>query len=414
MKGKKRNKKLNLAIFYNVPIFYDERIGYSGDYINEIDFFLSISKNISKLSLFLPVGFHRQGSVKFIVPSNVDIVALPYYGDEAELLKNVYRVVSKLISLSFSQYIKDCDIVGIVGPGTMSFVVSPIVYFFQRKPIIYFIRGDKQKTISYEFKQGSFKKFIEVSVLFYDFSLQWFLKRRNTLAFTFGKDLQHKYRNLVSTENIFNLTPMISENIIYKSQEIPEVKNVLYVGRLSKAKGLYDLLTAFAKIIKSSKRNLVLHIAGSGREETNLRQEAENLGISHLTRFHGFIPNGDKLWSLYSQCQLFILPSYTEGTPRVLFEAMARGVAVITTNVGGIPYIVKDEINGLVIEPGNIKALADAMLKLIDDKELRKRVIEEGRKNAFEVTFEKQGKRMIEIIENNLLMQEEISHKDWG
>ncbi|HXE57977.1 MAG TPA: glycosyltransferase family 4 protein [Gemmatimonadales bacterium] len=127
-----------------------------------------------------------------------------------------------------------------------------------------------------------------------------------------------------------------------------------WVGRLSREKGADVLLEALAHL-----RDLPLQVSivGEGREGPGLRRRTEALGLSTLVRWHGTMPDAARLFTGFD---LFVLSSRTEGTPIVLFEAMAAGVPVVTTRVGGVPDVVSDGEAALV-PPDDPAALAAAI-----------------------------------------------------
>jgi glycosyltransferase involved in cell wall biosynthesis len=307
------------------------------------------------------------------------------------------------MKLSFAQSIKKCDMVGIAVPTTIGFIVAPLVRYLYSKPIFFIVRVDRRQLPKHEFNNYPIKKHITQAVFsVYDFFVRQMLKTKKVIMFTFGEALMEDYANKIGRNSVFALHPAIpTELISMHNSMISEVENILYVGRLAKEKGINNLLKAFAEIKKKPEiveDSLTLNIVGLGSEEKYLKAKVNQLKISTSVKFHGFIPPGTNLWRLYDQSQIFVLPSYTESLARVLYEAMARGVAVITTNVGGIPFKVKDGENGLLVRPGDVKGLKNAILRLIQDRELRSLLVTKGYKTVLEVTFEKQGKIMVDIL----------------
>lgn len=132
----------------------------------------------------------------------------------------------------------------------------------------------------------------------------------------------------------------------------------LYLGRLGQRKGAYDLIQAINELYESGQS---IHgiMAGDGSDR---QQVIDKLNNKSLIEFPGWV-EGDNKINLIRQCKYLILPSYNEGVPVQIIEAMAAGKPVITTNVGGIPDIVQEE-NGIIINPGDIEALKTAILAL--------------------------------------------------
>jgi glycosyltransferase involved in cell wall biosynthesis len=91
--------------------------------------------------------------------------------------------------------------------------------------------------------------------------------------------------------------------------------------------------------------------------------------------WHGYVPNGEDLYGLYRQADAFVLASEFEGFPRVLYEAMAFGVPIVTTPVSGVPYLLHDQEECLLVPMGDPQAMADAVSRLQTDQVLRDRLV---------------------------------------
>ena len=139
---------------------------------------------------------------------------------------------------------------------------------------------------------------------------------------------------------------------------------LLFVGNLKHDKGVMELLTGFAQI---SQQHPDLHLvyAGNGVMMASLQSQTAQLKITDRVKFLGNINHGDVPQWL-SHCQALVLPSYHEGVPNVLLEAMACGKPVIATNVGGIPEIIDESICGHLIPPENSHAVASAITALFE------------------------------------------------
>ncbi|WP_456321333.1 glycosyltransferase family 4 protein [Palaeococcus sp. (in: euryarchaeotes)] len=150
---------------------------------------------------------------------------------------------------------------------------------------------------------------------------------------------------------------------------------VLYVSRMSYRKGPHILLNAFSRLKEGT-----LVMVGSGDILPFLKAQAKFLGIEERVKFMGYVPS-DELPKMFGMADIFVLPSVTaEAFGIVILEAMASGVPVISTDVGGIPEIVGGSRGGLLIPPSNEDALKEAMEKLLTDEKLREELGENGRK----------------------------------
>jgi glycosyltransferase involved in cell wall biosynthesis len=141
------------------------------------------------------------------------------------------------------------------------------------------------------------------------------------------------------------------------------------VGRLSAEKGHRYMLDAFNRIhtAMGRQRNLHLILVGDGREQPALERQAREYGISNKVYFAGFQGN-PALWLSLFDCM--VQPSLTEGTPNSVLEAMCLNVPVIATAVGGVPDLIIDTENGLLVLPQNPDSLAASMTRLVTDPAL--------------------------------------------
>jgi glycosyltransferase involved in cell wall biosynthesis len=140
------------------------------------------------------------------------------------------------------------------------------------------------------------------------------------------------------------------------------------IGRFVEAKDYSNLIKA-AGILRKKRVNFELYILGDGPLRKELEAEQIKLGLESVVKMPGFQDNIDE-WLL--KFDLFVISSVSEGQPLVLLEAMSYGLAIVATNVGGIPDTLKDGEEGLLVKPGNPDLLAAAMEKLIDNELLRK------------------------------------------
>jgi glycosyltransferase involved in cell wall biosynthesis len=144
----------------------------------------------------------------------------------------------------------------------------------------------------------------------------------------------------------------------------------IFLGALGKRKGIYDLLPAFKEhLIKHPTSELIVCGDGELEEVKNLAKELE---IDKSIKFPGWV-NGDQKISLLNSSDVVVLPSYNEGLPMVILEAMSLGKCVISTYVGGIPEAIQTNVNGLLVEPGDITNLELALTNSCS-KEVRTRL----------------------------------------
>jgi glycosyltransferase involved in cell wall biosynthesis len=143
-----------------------------------------------------------------------------------------------------------------------------------------------------------------------------------------------------------------------------------YVGRLSGEKRP-DLLVAAASLLKATDASARFAIVGGGQLAPNVTRAVREAGLGDRVALAGLRHDMD---DVYAAIDVLAVPSDIEGTPRVLIEAQMRGIPAVATAVGGMPALVRDEVDGLLIPPGRADALAEALSRLIRDPDMRRRL----------------------------------------
>lgn len=178
-----------------------------------------------------------------------------------------------------------------------------------------------------------------------------------------------KYKN----NNFFNNTncvkiPLGIDFESKKSLKTYDTIDITYIGSLGKHKGVSTLITAFKKIKNS---NIKLHLIGKGYDEEEFKQLAKN---DDRITFHGFVKN-ENINEFYELSNIIVVPSICyDNSPLVIYESLTTGTPIIGSDIGGIPELIKDGVNGLLFEPENDDDLNKKLLKLINDIELLKQM----------------------------------------
>jgi glycosyltransferase involved in cell wall biosynthesis len=159
----------------------------------------------------------------------------------------------------------------------------------------------------------------------------------------------------------------------------PNEKIVITVSRLVLKNGIEHLIEAFKYLPKSQEEKIVLMIIGSGPLEKKLKTKVENLGLKEKVLFLGNIPNKE-VPKYLAMSDIFVRPSISEGLGNAFLEAMAVGIPIIGTPVGGIPDFLKDGETGLFCEVANPKSIAEKINILLTNENLCQKLIENGRK----------------------------------
>ena len=157
---------------------------------------------------------------------------------------------------------------------------------------------------------------------------------------------------------------------------------VLCVARLAAQKGL-DVLLSAVKLLAEGGTDVRLVLVGDGPMRDRLTRRAERLGIEGRIVLEGAVGQ-DEMAAYYAGADVFCLPSFAEGVPVVLMEAMASGRAVVATRVAGVPELVEDGVSGLLVAPGNAEELAAALERLAASSEERESMGRTGHRKVVE------------------------------
>lgn len=149
----------------------------------------------------------------------------------------------------------------------------------------------------------------------------------------------------------------------------PNARNVLFLGRLGQRKGTFDLLESIKRLDAEIDPDIRFYLCGDGAV-SEVEQRIEALGIRPRIAHVGWV-DGKMKKEFMSRTMIHVLPSYNEGFPMAVLEAMAYGIPTISTNIASIPEVLHDGENGFLITPGDVDALTARLYQLITDKALR-------------------------------------------
>ena len=196
-----------------------------------------------------------------------------------------------------------------------------------------------------------------------------------------------------------NQVPMIYNGIdLTKCIVKKEYKNesgiitILHIGRFAKQKNHICLIESF-KLVHDKVPNTVLKLIGGGDLEEEIRYKVKELGLEDSVQFLGLQAN---VYPYLNEADIFVLPSLWEGMPITLIEAMATGLPVVATGVGGVPDIIHNNVTGLVVDVDR-EQIAETLLKLIDDQNLREKLGKAARFSANQFSAKIMAKKYAEL-----------------
>lgn len=168
---------------------------------------------------------------------------------------------------------------------------------------------------------------------------------------------------------VFKVTNGVSTGQFYwVENKNSEILKVVFTGRLVPQKGLVDLLNVWPDVVSQSNRMVHLEIYGTGPQEEELLQIVRTLGLEQSVLFCGHV---DNVSEVLHRAHVFVLPSYAEGNSNAILEAMAAGLPIISTNVGGTAMMLGDEGAKFVVNPGDQINLKRSLVDILQNDEMR-------------------------------------------
>ena len=234
------------------------------------------------------------------------------------------------------------------------FIVCALLF---RVPVIFHLHGAEFRMF-YEDECSTFKKFLIRSLL-----------NRCYCLIALSPQWQSWLEPLVSGPTVLSIYNPVQSRTYQHSKN--SRKTLLFLGRLGKRKGIYDIIKALVKVRKNHP-DVQLIAAGDG-EQGKVESFAQSEGVADNIYLPGWVDQSDCL-ELRNESWMYVMPSYNEGLPMSILEAMSSGLPIISSPVGGIPDAVSDGVEGFLVEPGDVDRLAESIEKLLDDNELRQQM----------------------------------------
>lgn len=193
----------------------------------------------------------------------------------------------------------------------------------------------------------------------------------------------------------------LSKVTLRKGWKIEDEEKILtFVGTLRPFKGVEYLIRAM-KIIRQKNADARLMLVGNGENREKLEKLVKELILEEYVRFIGKVQN-EEVPEYMVASDIFILPSLSEGFPVTVLEAMASGLPIIVTRVRGLQEIIKDGENGFLVEPKNPEQIAEKVLMLLEDEELRERISRNNKKRVNDYSWESIVERVEEVYQSYL------------
>ena len=387
---------MKLGYYYHTEIFEENGNlyihGYQGVFID------SLAENVEELLLFMHDAQIGDPKPDYeLVSNNIRWINL---GKKPPAWKRFFS--PKPLLRKFREEIKSADAMLVRSPSPSSVAFS---HFVNRKKLFYFLVGDYLHGANNIKITGVRDFFVKLLVKQIDKELTAVIKDR--VIFVNSLELKSKYSPIAS-KIIEVRTTTVRKNDMRRRKDTckGDVINLLYTGRFDFSKGLLELVEAFKKL-HSVHPKLRLHFVGWEDNHKNpvtkaLVEKVNDYNLGDFVQFHGRKKIGDELNKMYFNSDIYIIPSFHEGFPRTIWEAMGQSTPVIATRVGGIPFLLDDKENALLIEPKSVNDIVVAVESLLGNESLRKKIIANGFERAKIVTLEYQSNSLISLIKNEI------------
>jgi glycosyltransferase involved in cell wall biosynthesis len=386
---------MKIGFYYHIPIFK------SGEMINIPSFLGVFIDSLAKYSEELVLVMHEASGNEIVncdytlKSHNVSWINLGFKTPawhRAIFYKKI--LIDKLVGLKV-------EILVVRSPSPLA---PYFVRFFPKEKIRYYMVGDYESGVelmnSKSIRDWAIKQYLKYNVRLFNKAV------RKTNIVVNSSVLYRKYEKKSISCRIVNTTTL-SNTDFYRRDDtcLGNTINILYTGRIDLQKGLLELLYA-TKLILELNYPIILNIVGwednqGNPNENFLKNKAKELKIQNRVIFHGKKSVGVELNNFYRMADIYVIPSYHEGFPRTIWEAMANSLPVIATNVGSIPDFLTDKKDSILIPSKDIMVIKNSILELIQDGNLRKQLILNGIHLATNQTLEILTPKLINSFKGN-------------
>ena len=228
------------------------------------------------------------------------------------------------------------------------------------------------------------------------------LAKQADAVVSISKSIESYVKNVFKPKKSYVIPNIVEQEKYNQSTEKELESNLLFLGNLEKPKGSEYLIRAMTEVVRKMP-DIKLRIVGHGSEEPALKEISLSLGLEDNISFEGFV-DYERIPSYYASTSIVVFPSiWPEPFGRISIEAMASGKPVIATRVGGIPEVVEHGRTGLLVEPGDAHKIAEAVLYLLENKDIAKKMGANGIQEAKRYSSRAISRQYMEIYQNVIM-----------
>jgi glycosyltransferase involved in cell wall biosynthesis len=321
----------------------------------------------------------------------VEYAPLPHYASGAHLREVLGALPAGI--RRFWRTLDGVDVVWVLGPNPPQAIAFALLATLRRRRVVLGVRQDLPALIRHRHPRSP-HLWLAARMLEAAFRLL----ARVFPVVVVGPELAHRYRRArrlhVLYVSLLGEADMLDESRDDRTYDGEELR-MLSVGRLDPEKNPLLLADILERALESDPR-WRMDVCGDGKLAPELEHRMRELRVADHAELRGHVPVDDGLWSLYRRCHVLVHTSLTEGVPQVLLEAFAARLPVVATAVGGVPELLRD--CGLLVPPSDAGAVAAALQRLVDDEELRGRLVHNASARVREHTREAECTRLAEFL----------------
>ena len=391
---------MKLGVVYHMP-FWRAADGtlreLEGSFARYVD---SLAPYFDEVVLCVPVLARGRDEGTAVRSKNVTLAPLPHFDGPVQFYPRLPVMVPRIM-----RFVRSVDLVHCRVPTPAAVVASLFARLF-RRPLFVLVVGDLRALLPTMPYRGVKRGLWRAYTAFEEMNVQWMAN--HALTFANGDALTRKHSRpglaVIQTQ-----TTTIDEDAIGSREDTCAASPVrlLTVSRIDPRKGLSVLPEAVSLLVASG-CDVTLDIVGpvvgepGKTERTAIESSARSRGVAGRVSLPGPVPL-DQLLPRYRVYDAFVLPTLPgEGVPRVLLEAMAAGLPVVTSRVSGIPGLITHEVNGLLVDAPSGRTVADAVMRIVRDAPLRRRLIAGGYATARAHTLQVQAASMMRDVSRRL------------
>lgn len=390
-------KAQRLAVYYHMPCYVD---GDRAVYANPVmgTFVESLAEHFQSVVLLSPEVYTRIATTSYRLdnPGKIRFVSLGssgHYWDYFQKMRRIKRVVE--------QTRDQWDILLLRAPTPRAYAIWK--YSGKPKHTALLLVGNFFSPVYSNYCSFAGRFFLLRS-LWFNFGLKRICRSPHSLIMANSPYLVKHWQAIsASSVALVNTSSLSAADIVSGARnDLFQNKpyRLLFVGRVCFDKGIKELLRSLYLLNQSRPDDFFLDIVGplSDLGSNTLEKLIQDCGAGKFVKYHGTVPFGNELFEFYKKAAVYILPSYHEGMPHSVWEAMSQGTPVIVSRIDGLKDFFEDERDIIFIEPRNPKSIEYAVIKLCDNPELARNLSQRGINKVSKISRENQARKIADLM----------------